>query len=320
MSDQARGTLDARRLLTTGQLTTFSLKENVPTDLGEDGDNKPTTTGAPISTRLSLLPLLFILLASGCAQLNPIRPLEQSMIYQPAPYPDGNWTPGDENLQDAHFKSKDGTKLHGWYLPHPNPRAIVLFSHGNAGNLTSRIHTLRSLNKRHGVSVMTYDYRGYGRSAGEPSENGILEDARAARSWLAEASRTPEKEIVLVGRSLGGAVSIDLASKDGARGLVVSSTFTSLPDVGAHHLPWLPTWLVMSQRLNSLAKIRNYPGPVLLSHGDSDQVIPYEHGQKLYEACPGPKQFITLAGGGHNDPPSEQYEVALDQFFRNLRR
>ncbi len=265
--------------------------------------------------------MLLISLMSGCAALGPFSPLapvERSIIFQPQRYPEGQWQPAGLNFEDAWFESEDGAQLHGWFVGHPQPRAVALFMHGNAGNITSRGDTLRILNERHGLAVMTFDYRGYGRSAGKPSEKGVLQDARAARRWLAERTGIQETDIVLMGRSLGGAVAIDLAASDSARGLVLASTFTSLPNVAAHHYGWLLPRIHMTQRLNSLAKISNYHGPLLISHGESDKLIPFEQGRQLYDAAVGPKRFITIPAGGHNSPQTEEYRLAFDEFIASL--
>jgi fermentation-respiration switch protein FrsA (DUF1100 family) len=203
-------------------------------------------------------------------------------------------------------------------VAHPQPRATLLFCHGNAGNITLLAQWLADLNRFQGVSVMTFDYRGYGRSGGEPTEEGILADARAARSWLARREGIEERDIVLMGQSLGGAVAIDLASKDGARGLAVLSSFTSLPDAALDHMPWLPAWWAMTMRLHSLEKIKEYHGAVLISHGDADEVIPYPHGLALYDAAAGPKRLVRVPGGRHNDPQHAEYHQALDEFLRSL--
>ena len=208
--------------------------------------------------------------------------------------------------------------MHGWYLGHPKPRAVALFCHGNAGNIVSRGESLWILNQRHGLAVMAFDYRGYGKSEGKPSERGILQDARAARAWLAARAGVAEADTVLMGRSLGGAVAVDLAARDGARGLVLASTFSSLPDAAAHHVPWALPGLHMTQRLNSAKKIQDYPGPLLQSHGDADELIPIELGRKLFDAAPGPKQFFVLPGAGHNDPQTEEYRRAFDDFIASL--
>jgi fermentation-respiration switch protein FrsA (DUF1100 family) len=269
----------------------------------------------------SLLLLLWLGTLAGCAPLgpySPLLPIERAIVFQPARYPSGDWSHAGLNVEDAWFEAEDGTKLHGWLLPHEQPRGVALFCHGNAGNITPLASSLQLLRDRHGLTAMTFDYRGYGRSAGQPSEEGILQDARAARRWLAARTGVAEREIILMGQSLGGAVAIDLAAHDGARALVVASTFTSLPDVSADHMPWLlPRWN-MTMRLNSLDKIRKYRGPLLISHGDADETIPISHGEKLYEAAPGLKRFVRESGLGHNDPRSEEYRVALEEFLKEL--
>ncbi|MDZ4820250.1 MAG: alpha/beta hydrolase [Planctomycetota bacterium] len=270
------------------------------------GGSRRTAEGQPVQP------------ARSSFNLNPFASLERSLIFAPSPETAGDWTPTDFTFEDARFTSADGTKLHGWYVPHPQPKAVVLFSHGNAGNVALWATVLKNLNERCGVSVLGYDYRGYGRSKGTPSEAGILADARAARAWLAKRSGVNEQQIVQMGRSLGGAVAVDLASTDGARGLIVESSFTSLPDVASGMAPWLPVRTVMQTKMNSLAKIKNYHGPLLQSHGSGDRLIPYEQGKKLFEAANQPKQFVEIPGRDHNDPQTEEYYVALKEFFDRL--
>ncbi|MCA9007518.1 MAG: alpha/beta hydrolase [Planctomycetaceae bacterium] len=265
--------------------------------------------------------LLFLL--AGCASLGPLSPLvpvERALVYQPRPFPESDSLPENLPFEDAWFEAEDGTRLHGWYLGHPKPRAVALFCHGNTGNIVSRSETLKILQERHGLAVMTFDYRGYGKSEGKPSERGILQDARAARAWLASRAGVEETEIVLMGRSLGGAVAVDLAAEDGARGLVLASTFSSLPDAAAYHVPWILPSLNMTQRLNSAGKIGNYSGPLLQSHGDKDQLIPIELGRKLFDAAGEPKQFVVIPGAGHNDPQPEEYRRVFDEFIASLPR
>jgi len=244
--------------------------------------------------------------------------LERSLIYFPTVYPGGDWQPLALGFEDAWFEAADGTRLHGWYLPQDDPRAVVLFCHGNAGNLSHRSGMLRALHELVGVSVLIFDYRGYGRSEGKPSEAGILEDGRAARAWLAQRAAVAPDEIVLMGRSLGGAVAIDMAADQQARGLVLESTFTSIPDIAAYHYPWLPVRLLVRTQLNSLAKIPAYHGPLLQSHGDADTIIPYHLGQRLFEAANQPKRFVILPGADHNDPQPREYYEELIRFLDGL--
>jgi uncharacterized protein len=260
--------------------------------------------------------LLIPLLAYGFLLVGMML-MENSLIYFPSVYPDGIWNPPGLEFEDAWFASADGTKLHGWYVPNPHPRAVVLIAHGNAGNLSHRYELLQEL-ARMGVSSMIFDYRGYGRSAGVPSEEGILADARAARRWLARKAGVNENEIVLMGESLGGGVMVDLASRDGARALVLENAFTSLPDVAAFHYPWLPVRTLMRTRMDSAAKIGKFRGPLLQVHGDADTIIPFAIGQRLHAAANEPKTFVTIPGGDHNDPRTPMFFAALDRFLSEL--
>jgi uncharacterized protein len=251
------------------------------------------------------------------SSINPFAKIEKSLVFAPSRYPAGDWQPAGLAFEDAWFTAKDGTRLHGWYVPQPQPRAVVLFCHGNGGNVALWADVLRILHDRMGVTAMGFDYRGYGRSEGTPSEAGVLADARAARSWLARRVGIAENQIVLMGRSLGGAVAVDLAA-DGARGLVLESTFTSMPEMGHATMPLLPVRSLMQTQFNSLAKIGNYHGPLLQSHGTADRLIPYAMGRRLFAAANEPKQFVTIPGGDHNDPQTDAYYSALFEFLGRL--
>jgi fermentation-respiration switch protein FrsA (DUF1100 family) len=146
----------------------------------------------------------------------------------------------------------------------------------------------------------------------------VLADARAARQWLAQRAGIDEKEIVLLGRSLGGAVVVDLASKDGARALVLESTFTSVPDVAAHYYPWLPVRMFLRTRLDACSQIANYHGPLFQSHGDADTIIPSKFGRRLFEAANQPKEFFNISGGDHNELPPPEYYDALRRFLEAI--
>ena len=251
------------------------------------------------------------------SSFDPLGKMEKSLVFAPSRYPEGDWQPAGLDFEDAWFTASDGTRLHGWYVAHAQPRAVVLFCHGNAGNVALWGGELRILHDRMGVTAMGFDYRGYGRSEGTPSEAGVLADARAARTWLARRAGVAENQVVLMGRSLGGAVAVDLAA-DGARGLVLESTFTTMPEVGHAVLPWLPVRTVMRTQFNSLAKIGDYHGPLLQSHGTADRLIPYAMGRQLFAAANEPKQFVAIPGGDHNDPQTDFYYAALDDFLARL--
>jgi fermentation-respiration switch protein FrsA (DUF1100 family) len=244
--------------------------------------------------------------------------LENRLVYHPSVYPAGDWKPYGLKVEDAEFQAADGTKLHGWFLAREKPRAVVLLCHGNAGNLTGRADLLGAFVDA-GASAMVFDYRGFGKSEGSPSEAGILQGARAARAWLANHCSVAEKDIVLFGESLGGGVAVDLAANDGARGLILQSTFTSLPDVAARFYPWLPVRLLMRNRLDSLSKIGQYEGPLLQIHGDADTLVPLALGTQLFAAAPDAnKVFVTLRGGGHNNAVTHEFTKAVNAFFSRL--
>jgi fermentation-respiration switch protein FrsA (DUF1100 family) len=244
--------------------------------------------------------------------------MENSLIFHPTPYPIGYWNQKNVTVEDAWFQAADGTRLHGWYVPKRNPRAVVLFCHGNAGNLSHRLPVLEIMNRQVGVSTLIFDYRGFGRSEGKPDEAGILADARAARRWLAEREKIPETDIVLFGESLGGAVAVDLAARDGARALVLEKTFNNMPDVAAYHFPWLPVRWAMRTRLDSAAKIVNYHGPVFQVHGDADTIVPLRLAKLLHAAANEPKKLIIYPGYNHNDPLPPEYYDDLTAFFASL--
>lgn len=242
---------------------------------------------------------------------------ERQLVFVPTRYPGGDWEPQGLAIEDAWFESPDGLRLHGWYVPHERPRAVILLCHGNAGNVTHRIDILRALHDRMDASVLVFDYRGYGRSEGSPDEAGVLADARAARTWLARREGIAETQIVQMGESLGGAVAVDLAAADGARALVLQSTFSSAPDVAAWHYPWLPVRWLMRTRLDAASKIANYRGPLLAAHSEADTIVPYWSGRKLFDAAHEPKQFVDLRGD-HNTPLNPAYLKKLTEFLDTL--
>jgi len=243
-----------------------------------------------------------------------VRSLDELLLFQPTKYPKGDWEPKGLEFADAWIKSGDGTQIHGWYCPAENPKAVVLYCHGNGGNLAGRAATLQFLQEKMGVSVLIFDYRGYGRSEGKATVAGAIADARAARTELAKLAKVNEAEIVLMGRSLGGALAIQLAADASPRGLIIESSFSSLREVASEHFPKL-AWVVAKNKLNSAQAIAEVRCPLLQCHGDADRVISYESGRRLFAAAKHPKRFITLAGVGHNDRPTREYYDAMADFL-----
>jgi uncharacterized protein len=192
----------------------------------------------------------------------------------------------------------DGEELDAWFVPARQERGVLLFFHGNAGNISHRLDSLQIFN-RLGLSVLIFDYRGYGRSTGRPSEAGTHEDARAAWRHLVEERGVPAGRIVLFGRSLGGAIAARLATEHRPRALILESTFRSVPALAAEIYWFLPVrWLARIQYPVE-EWIRTVDAPLLVIHSREDEIIPFGHGKALYAAAAGPKQLLELRGG-HN--------------------
>ena len=249
---------------------------------------------------------------------NPSRTPDEFLALFPAKYPLGNWQPAESVFEDCWFRSDDGLRLHGWLLHRDNPREVVLLLHGNAGNLTHRAASAVALSERYQASVFVFDYRGYGRSEGAPTIPGLLLDARAARALVAEREGIREENVILLGESLGGAIAVHLAAEDGARALVLQSTFSSLKEVAAAHYPAILVDALVANRLDSAAKIKSYRGPLLQVHGQADRTIPFALGWKLFESANEPKHFVSLPGHDHNDPLLEPFSETLDRFLGRL--
>jgi hypothetical protein len=247
--------------------------------------------------------------------------LEESLIFYPTPYPEGDWQPAGLKFEDADFTAADGVRLHGWYCAIESPRATVLFSHGNAGNITHRSDEIQLWQRHLHVSVFIYDYRGYGRSQGSPNEAGVYADARAAYRWLNERRGIAADDIVLRGESIGGAVSLELALHVPHRALIMESSFTSAIEIGERMMPWLPVRLLIRNRFDSINKIGNYHGPLLVTHGTRDSIVPFEMGQRLFERANEPKRFYAVRDADHNDVPfvgDAPYFQAIDEFLRAI--
>jgi fermentation-respiration switch protein FrsA (DUF1100 family) len=243
---------------------------------------------------------------------------ENKLIFHPIRYPEGDWNPDGLAVEDAWFQAEDGTKLHGWFVPHPAPKAVILFTHGNGGNITHRSELMHEMHRRLGVTTLLFDYRGYGRSEGSPSGEGILQDARAARAWLTKRAGISPERLVIFGESLGGAVAVQLAAEGGARGLVLQNTFDSLAAVAAAHYPWAPVKLLLRTKLDSAEAIRSYRGPLLQFHGDRDRIVPYERGHRLFEAANEPKQLVTIKGADHNDGWPREFYDEVGKFLARI--
>jgi fermentation-respiration switch protein FrsA (DUF1100 family) len=241
--------------------------------------------------------------------------LENRLVYHPTTA-NQDWEPPPFGpVEDVYLRLADGTAIHAWWCPHPGAPGALLYCPGNGGNLSHRGHVLHALQQALGQSVMIFDYPGYGRSEGRPTEQGCYGAADAAYEWLTQVPRVPGDSIVIYGSSLGGGVAVDLASRRPHRALVLDKTFTSVPDVAQRRFPWLPVRWLMRNRFDSLAKIGKCRQPVFIAHGTTDNLVPFVLGERLYAAANAPKQFFPMDACGHNDHPPAELFVALRQFL-----
>jgi uncharacterized protein len=262
-----------------------------------------------------LVRLLVILIGAYVALVALMMFFENALVFQPTSA-QAHWVAAPAGTRDVVLTSADGTEIHGWWLPCPGASGALLYLHGNAGNLSFRADTVGQLRKALDLSVLIIDYPGFGKSTGSPSEEGCYRAADAAYDWLVQDQKIAPTEIVLFGKSLGGGVATELASRRDHRALALVKTYTSLPDVAGHLYPFIPVQLLMRNRFDSISRIAACRRPVFVAHGTADELIPFELGQRLYEAANEPKEFFTMPGHGHNDPFPAEFYTALREFLR----
>ena len=231
---------------------------------------------------------------------------------------DEDWIePTSPGFEDVWITSDDGTRIHAWYLPHPDPNAgTLLYSHGNGGNISYRGPILKLLQQHLGRSILAYDYPGYGKSEGRSTEAGCYAAGDAAYRWLTVDRGFPAGKVVLFGESLGGGVAIDLATRHDHEALVIAYTFTTLPAAAKFHYPFLPCETLMVNRFDNLAKIGQCRRPVFLMHGTADVVVPFSQGEMLFAAANEPKRFLRLDHWHHDIPTDDGFYLAIQDFLK----
>ena len=260
-----------------------------------------------------------LLLLTGC------QSLENRLLYHPTPSDATANTSGlrldaRSAAQEVELRTADGTKVHARWCPHPQPRGVLIYCHGNAGNLDhlgGLVHQFRASLE---CSVLVFDYPGYGRSEGKPSEAGCYASAHAAYDWLTRVQRIGPEQIIICGESLGGGVAVELASQRQHQALVLIRTFTSAPDVAKQSAVLSSAPLIMVNRFDSLKRIPQCPAPVFIAQADHDRLMPFEHGEQLRDACKAPVRMIRLRGLDHNDPLPRYFFVELREFLTAVER
>jgi len=241
------------------------------------------------------------------------------LVYYPMRYPLGDWDlQVQAGAQDLWFTTQDGIRLNAWWFPQTDSPLATLFLHGNAGNLTHRIDHARAINSA-GSAVLVIDYRGYGKSKGHPSEHGLGLDAEAGYEALGKLGYDTS-QIILHGESLGSAVAVELASRHPCAGLILESPLASLGEMAATVLPVLGP--LVAHGFNSKVIIRRVRTPLLVIHGDADEIVPFSQGEAVFAAANPPKDFWRIPGAHHNDllyAAGEQYIPMLRAFYASLR-
>jgi fermentation-respiration switch protein FrsA (DUF1100 family) len=269
---------------------------------------RPRKLGTALVEVLAACLLLFFML----------RWFEHKQVYYPSRTMEAAGAALGRPFEDVVFKARDGVILNGWFFPASTnalrQHLAILFCHGNAGNISHRLDTCLALLAT-GVNVFVFDYRGYGRSQGRPSEEGTYLDAQAAYQWLRRKG-IAGTNIVAFGESLGGGVAAELAAREPLGGLVLQSSFTSIPDMGAELFPWLPVRWLGTIKYDTHSKLTRLHVPVLVMHSPTDELVGFHHAQKNFAVANEPKLFWTLQGD-HNSPlaDSKHFIAGLEKFL-----
>ena len=249
--------------------------------------------------------------------------LDRHYVYFPAPWEPRDWAQASGlPLEEVWFRAEDGTRLFGWFLEARPPlaAAVLIWAHGNAGNIIHRLYPLAELYRR-GLSVFLFDYRGYGRSEGAPSEEGLYLDGLAAYDHLVDQRKFPPGRIIAYGSSLGAAVAGELARQRPVAGLILETPFPSVEAVARMAFRGLPAHLFVQARFELARRLGQVHVPVLVLHGDRDRMIPFDLGRAVFDAANEPKEFVTIPGADHNDlhlVGGESYYQPLLQFARKV--
>ncbi len=255
-----------------------------------------------------------LVLLAGC------ETLENRFIYHPTPSDPKAAAPLPPPLQDLTLRTADGVNIHARWCPQPLARGVLLYCHGNAGNLDHLGKVARDFAVSLDRSVLVFDYPGYGRSEGKPNEAGCYASAEAAYNWLTRSQGIAPERIVICGESLGGGVAVDLASKRPHQALVLVRTYTSIPDVAKQNIVLASAPAIMVNRFDSLKKIPKCASPIFIAQADKDRLMAFAHGERLHAACTSPARLYRLQGLDHNDPLPAVFFAELRSYLEDVDR
>jgi fermentation-respiration switch protein FrsA (DUF1100 family) len=232
-------------------------------------------------------------------------------------YPQASFdsVPADWHLtnEDVYFDTEDRERLNGWFFPSKNDAPMILFCHGNAGNISHRLDNIRLLTDLN-IQVFIFDYRGYGKSSGRPSETGLYKDGLAAYDFLVNKKHLPPERIILFGRSLGAAIAIEIALKRNVAAIILESAFTSSRGMAKTLSLFKIFASILPPHYNNLEKIARITVPKLIVHGEEDDIVPFSMGKEIYNTAQPPKYFSPIKNAGHNDT----YLVGGKKYFETL--
>lgn len=246
---------------------------------------------------------------------------ESIFVFQPSPWVDRNWAQlSGLPLEEVWLPIDDTVTIFGWLIDAGPTKPILLWCHGNAGNITHRLENIRQLHQR-GISVFIFDYRGYGRSTGNPTEVGLYQDALASYDYLIHQRRISPERLIIFGRSLGSSVAGEVAIQRLAAGLIVEGSFPSIQAMSDHHYFGLPTGWLLDADFNLAQKIRALHVPLLVIHGELDSIVPMALGRQVFDVAHEPKRWFAVSGAEHNDVPfvgGESYFREIDRFLQRV--
>lgn len=260
-----------------------------------------------------IVSFLILFIGSGCSMKGLIFFPKKEILQTPSAV--------GLTFEDLSLRAADGVAINGWFIPAPDARTTLLLLHGNGGNISYLIGRLRQFHQALKANILIIDYREYGRSSGEISEEGTYRDAAAAYDYLLTRSDVDPARIIPFGVSLGSAVAVELSLHRKVAALILEAPFASIREMARVVVPWLPVGPLISTRYDTLSKIGRLQIPLLILHGDQDEVVPFAQGREVFEAAREPKTFYTIPGAGHNNTTivgGQAYLKAIADFIARL--